>query len=94
MKPYTKLVREAIVAVLRQSYPMPLTTWDITCQMPWQLMERRPPLTGESLRALERKGAISRTPRDPDRRDRHWTYLPDPKVDTEIQDLDRLLEMS
>jgi hypothetical protein len=58
---------------------------------------RRRPWSSEvynSLRALERKGVISRLPRDPGLRDRYWTYLPDPKVDNEIHDLDKLLEMS
>lgn len=127
MKHYTKQIREAIVAVLRSSYPMPMTTQQIALEMPWgkrimpysqgwpfwedrddmtllgtdtqtrTVLVAMRPFSSEvynSLRALEKQGKISRTPREPGRRDRMWTYLPDPKVDNEIHELDRLWEMS
>ena len=123
---YTKHLREAIIAVLRQAFPEPMSTWHITLQMPWKtetgwmsspdwrwwenrddmrlvaedgrnITYARRPWSSEvynSLRSLERKGVITRTPRDPNRRDRTWVYVPDPRADSEIKDLDALLEMS
>lgn len=128
VKPYTRVLRESIIAELRASYPMPLSTKVITSLMPFQppvirdigdyghwrwwagrddikvlaetgdtITVQYKPMSAEvynSLRALERKGVIARTPKDPDSYDRFWTYLPDDKVDNEIADLDKLWEMS
>jgi len=63
MKDYTQQLRDAIVAVLRQSFPLPMSTQQITMQMPWETGEQESPNEDwrwwenrDDMKLIERRG--------------------------------------
>ncbi len=83
----TRFVRDQLVASLRDSFPTPLTTTEVSAWMPWD----KRPKAYRILRALEQRGIIRRC-YVPGQKQTHWSYLPDEELQSSIEAMESLFK--